>query len=690
MSTINLAQINIYPIKSSAGIQLSSSWVDEYGLSFDRRFVVTDNRGQFITARTEPTLCLVQANITATGLKLTAPNMPVLSIDYRTFGQSYQNVSVWKDTISAQHCQASYDLWFSEYLNKPCQLLFFGDGSKRLVKDKTSQVAFADAYPLLLISESSLADLNQRSSISIEMSRFRPNVVASGCQAFAEDTWKHIRIGEVEFEVTNPCSRCILTTVDPLTGQKDPGLEPLASLKTYRKVASGDVMFGQNLVPLNQGQIKANDPIVVLDRKEPPFFVSKKVVQKKVIDNAAIKDSAHPADILLQTNVRQTNLLSNKLVKYPEQFTLQCQKIIIETLDVKTFIFKNELPNTFAQQTGINKITYLAGQHLPIILKINGKNVSGVYTLSSSPTRPEMLSITVKRIPDGRVSVYLHDHFKVGDVLQAKPPAGNFHQPQSNESNKPNKSNESTNSSKVLLLSAGSGITPMLAMLKAMSDQAIDNNLTFFHSAKSEQDIIALDEVSALAKQHGNCQILYTLTRGASPQWQDYQGHLSGRMLKNIPDLVQREVYVCGPAGFRNSAKQLLLALGLPEEQYHFESFGYRKSPDTLNKSVDESEDSNATVTQAIPNKKVSISFKSWGKDHQGNNQDYLLEQGENAGLILNYSCRAGMCGSCKVKLISGQVIQLDDDGLSDCEKKEGYILACSAIPQTDVVISKD
>ena len=669
MSTINLAQINIYPIKSSAGIQLSTSWVDEYGLSSDRRFVITDNKGQFISARTEPKLCLIQANITATGLMLTAPNMPVLSINYRTFSQSYQNVSVWKDTISAQHCQANYDFWFSDYLNKPCQLLYFGDESKRLVKNKTSQVAFADGYPLLLISENSLADLNQRSGISFEMSRFRPNVVVAGCQAFAEDTWQRIRIGEVEFELTKPCSRCILTTVDPLTGEKHPNLEPLKSLKSYRKIASGDVMFGQNLVPLNQGQIKANDPIIVMGYKEPPLFISV----------TADKDS-------VKSTVTEP---CESSIKYPKQFPLQCKQIINETPDVKTFIFKNELPDTFSQQAGINKITYLAGQHLPIILNINNKNVSGVYTLSSSPTRPEMLSITVKRIPGGRVSIYLHDHFKVGDVLQAKPPAGNFHQPKSNELNK------SDNSNKVLLLSAGSGITPMLAMLKAMADQAIDNDVVFFHSAKSERDLIALNEISALAKQHGNCQILYTLTRRASPQWQDYQGHISGQMLKNIPDLVQREVYVCGPEGFRNSAKKLLLAQGLPEEQYHFESFGYRKAPDSNSESHSENhsadnKDENASVEQAVTNKKVSIVFESWGKKYQGNNQKSLLEQGEDAGLILNYSCRAGMCGSCIVKLKSGQVKQLADDGLTDDEKKEGYILACSSIPQSDVVISKD
>ena len=238
LSTIKLAQINIYPIKSTAGIQLSSSWIDEYGLSFDRRFVLCADNGQFITARTAHKLCLIQASLTATGLKLIAPNMPVLSIDYQTFSRSYQNITVWKDTISAQHCQATYDMWFSEYLNQSCQLLYFGKNSQRYVKNKTNQVAFADGYPLLLISESSLKDLNHKcpDTEALTMARFRPNLVISGCDAFAEDSWGHIRIGEVEFELTKPCSRCIFTTVDPLTSEKHKTMEPLTTLKTYRQV----------------------------------------------------------------------------------------------------------------------------------------------------------------------------------------------------------------------------------------------------------------------------------------------------------------------------------------------------------------------------------------------------------------------------------------------------------------------
>lgn len=278
-SNVQLSQISIYPIKSTASIQLSNSWVDELGLSFDRRFVLTDDKYQFITARTEPKLCLIQANITATGLILTAPDMPKLTINYHQLTDFYKKIFIWDDHINAQQGSHEHQLWFSRYLNRPCQLLHFGELSKRNVPNtssRTDKLAFADGYPLLLISQASLDDLNSRSPTTITMNQFRPNLVIENCEAFAEDTWQHIRIGEVEFEVQKPCTRCILTTVDPATAKVDSNQEPITSLKTFRQAADGElkgeILFGQNLVPLNQGQIKVNDTVTIIKKKTPPLF----------------------------------------------------------------------------------------------------------------------------------------------------------------------------------------------------------------------------------------------------------------------------------------------------------------------------------------------------------------------------------------------------------------------------------
>lgn len=270
-----LSQLSVYPIKSSRGIHLSSSWVDEYGLSFDRRFVITDHSGQFITARTEPSLCLIQTSLTPQGLKVIAPDMPVLNVNYADFSSRYIEVEVWGNKINAQHCRQNIDHWFSQYLNKPCKLMFFGDDSQRPINQSKQETAFADGYPLLLISQASLDELNTRLKNTISMQQFRPNIVVSGCNAFAEDSWKHIRIGEVEFEVTKPCSRCIFTTINPETAHKHNQQEPLKTLKKYRQMVNGDVMFGQNLIQLNKGQINRSDPVTVLSTQSPPHFLLK-------------------------------------------------------------------------------------------------------------------------------------------------------------------------------------------------------------------------------------------------------------------------------------------------------------------------------------------------------------------------------------------------------------------------------
>jgi uncharacterized protein YcbX/ferredoxin len=305
----SLQSLHIYPIKSAAGIALSNSWVDDFGLSFDRRFVLTDPSGLFITARTEPTLCLIKVNLSEQGLILTAPDMPALHISYHMLSTVYKDISVWDDGIKAQYGHKNYDLWFSQYLNKPCQLLYFGEQSQRYVRNSHKQVAFADGYPLLLISQASLDDLNRKMSLqlnqSVSMSQFRPNLVVDHCDAFAEDTWQHIRIGEVEFEISKPCSRCIFTTVNPKNAEKHPQQEPLTTLKNYRQVASGDVMFGQNLIALNQGSIKQGDEIVILKKQSSPLFIPNPT--KKTIETKSSPDLA-ANKVLKKKPKRKVNL----------------------------------------------------------------------------------------------------------------------------------------------------------------------------------------------------------------------------------------------------------------------------------------------------------------------------------------------------------------------------------------------
>jgi len=365
-----------------------------------------------------------------------------------------------------------------------------------------------------------------------------------------------------------------------------------------------------------------------------------------------------------------------------QTFQLVCQKIQQETHDVKTFIFD------YPESGSGNTFQYFPGQHITFTVNIAGKKQHCCYTLSSSPTEGDYISITIKRTPDGLISNHFHDHFQVGQSISTSNANGNFYLP-------------APIPQKILLLSAGSGITPMLSMLRFMAENQCKNQVIFLHSAHGEADLIARSEIENLARQHGRCKVVYTLTQPVKPDWQGFQGRITEQMFRGIPQLTNYHVFTCGPKLFRQVAQQAFKALGLARNQYHFESFGeskhFKKSRDLKTIELSESKkviprsigNSNQVNKQKRTNK-VSIHFRRWNKYYQGNTTESLLDQGESAGLILPYSCRAGLCGSCKAKLINGEVKQLSTSGLSASEQQQGYILLCSCNALTDVELSHE
>jgi len=362
-----------------------------------------------------------------------------------------------------------------------------------------------------------------------------------------------------------------------------------------------------------------------------------------------------------------------------QTFQLVCQKIQHETHDVKTFIFSYPKSET----TGLFK--QLPGQHINFSIHIAGKKHHCCYTLSSSPTEYDYISITIKRIPGGLISNHFHDHFQVGQSISTSNASGSFYLSEPIPQ-------------KVLLLSAGSGITPMLSMLRFMAARRCKNQVIFLHSAHGEDDLIARSEIEDLARQHGRCKVVYTLTQPVKSDWQGFEGRITKQMLRGIPQLTNYHVFTCGPKSFRQTAQQIFKELGLPRNQYHFESFGeheYSKQNSSRlavkqSSKISEPQGEPSQVKQNNSKSKVSICFSRWNKTYQGNTQDSLLEQGENAGLILPYSCRVGLCGRCKAKLISGQVKQHSTNGLADNEQQQGYILLCSCNALTDIEISHE
>jgi len=261
-----LSQLNIYPLKSAGGLALANANLDRRGLVHDRRWMVVDDSGEFISQRTFPRMALINTELVSQMLILNAPRMPELCMPlYPTEGTS-QEVEIWGDRCEAWTATPQSSSWISQYLGKSCKIVFMPDHSNRPVDPDfavdENQVAFSDGFPLLLISESSLSDLNNRLPESVAMKRFRPNLVVKNTKPYEEDSWKKIKISECEFNVAKPCSRCVLTTVDPETGEFS-GKEPLRTLASYRKV-NGNVMFGQNLIGTKMGKLEVGMTVEII------------------------------------------------------------------------------------------------------------------------------------------------------------------------------------------------------------------------------------------------------------------------------------------------------------------------------------------------------------------------------------------------------------------------------------------
>jgi len=267
--SFTLSGIHVYPLKSAAGVELEAAWVERRGFTHDRRWMVVNVEGSFLTQRDYPRLALIKVQISdGGGLILRAPGMPALTISAPQEGEERCEVRVWEDQVSAVRISNRSDLWLSRFLETDCRLVFLPDDERRPLTlayaHPGDHVSFADGFPFLLISEASLADLNARLNNPVAMNRFRPNLVVAGCEPYAEDGWQRIRLDNVVFRVAKPCSRCRITTVDQETGLTTK--EPLRTLQTYRK-QEGEIWFGVNLVPENTGRVRVGDSVDVVETK---------------------------------------------------------------------------------------------------------------------------------------------------------------------------------------------------------------------------------------------------------------------------------------------------------------------------------------------------------------------------------------------------------------------------------------
>ena len=263
---ITVSSLTYYPIKACRGFEVESATIERMGLKNDRRMMVVSPEGGHLTQREHPRLALVSPKLEEGTVTLSAPNYDSIQFATQTSGATYP-VSIWKSKgVQAIDQGDEAAKWFSDWLSTPVRLVHIAEGLQRRVDHEYAvnaddHTGFADGYPVLITSEEGLQDLNTRLEKPVPMNRFRPNIVVSGGSAYVEDSWNRIRVGDVELAVVKPNARCVVTTIDKDTLEKSK--EPLRTLEKYRRHKLGAI-FGQNVIPLNEGRIQLGMTVEVL------------------------------------------------------------------------------------------------------------------------------------------------------------------------------------------------------------------------------------------------------------------------------------------------------------------------------------------------------------------------------------------------------------------------------------------
>lgn len=267
---MRITELHVYPIKGAAGAALTRTTLDAFGMADDRRWMIVDERGVFVSQREFPGLALLRVQLQPDELVIRSTRAGEARVPRHGGVGPTVRVRVWGDTVDAIDAGDAAGHTLSTHLDSRVRLVHMPDSSVRAVDPDygraSDRVSFADAFPLLLIAQESLDALNARLAEPIPILRFRPNIVVAGARPHAEDEWRRIRLGSIECVVVKPCSRCATTTVDPATGVR--GKEPLRTLTTYR-AWNRKVWFGQNLIHLQHGEIAVSDQVQVLEVGPP-------------------------------------------------------------------------------------------------------------------------------------------------------------------------------------------------------------------------------------------------------------------------------------------------------------------------------------------------------------------------------------------------------------------------------------
>ncbi|MDI5933596.1 hybrid-cluster NAD(P)-dependent oxidoreductase [Halomonas kalidii] len=346
---------------------------------------------------------------------------------------------------------------------------------------------------------------------------------------------------------------------------------------------------------------------------------------------------------------------------------VRCVKVIQETWDVRTFCFMAEQPVLFF---------FKPGQFVTLELEIDGEPIMRSYTISSSPSVPYSFSITVKRVPGGKVSNWLHDNLKAGDELAVHGPVGNF-----NAIDYP--------AEKLLMLSGGVGITPLMSMARWFFDTNAAVDIEFVHSARTPKDIIYHRELEHIFSRipEFRLHIVCEHSDALGEAWAGFRGYLSQQMLELMaPDFLEREIFCCGPTPYMNAVKNLLKNNGFDMSRYHEESFGATPA-DVQEEALEHAELAEAEAEEFDAAELLSVDFAATGKSVRIQPGETVHAAAAKLGLHIPKACGMGICGTCRVPLSSGQVDMEHNGGITDEDVAEGYILSCCSKPLGDVVV---
>ncbi|MFI7067981.1 2Fe-2S iron-sulfur cluster-binding protein [Kribbella sp. NPDC050124] len=350
-----------------------------------------------------------------------------------------------------------------------------------------------------------------------------------------------------------------------------------------------------------------------------------------------------------------------------DRAVLVCRNVLEITHDVKSFHFEPE---------GERAFTFEPGQFITLLIELDGETVSRSYTISSPPTRPHLISITVKRVVGGPVSNWLHDTMVPGARITADAPLGAF-------------TLTAPPAPKYLFLSAGSGITPVMSMTRTLFDLGSDADVLFVHSARTPADIIFRRELDAIAAVMPSIRVVHVCEGDyPSERWTGLRGRLSTAMLQDLaPDLHERETYTCGPAAYMASVRRILGEVGYDLRKYHEESFSFEDLPAAQVPPAIDSDDSPLSAGEADAGTTFSVEFVRSGVTVTCGPDEYVLDAAYAAGLRPPASCAQGMCGTCKTTMLSGEVDMRHNGGIRPREIAANKVLICCSKPLSDLRI---